>query len=64
MGVAHALGDGLLVEIEAGEIARIGGVAKTQVDGIGAIVDGRFQGRQAAGGADQFQRSGHAGGGG
>ena len=36
MGVAQALAGARGVEIEAGEVARIGGVAQAQVDGVGA----------------------------
>ena len=54
MGVFDALGDLLVVEIETGEVARVGIVAKTDVDGIGAIVDGRLEHRQIAGGTDEL----------
>ena len=42
-------------EVEAGEIARIGRVAKTQVDAVGAIVDRALECGQAAGRANEFE---------
>jgi hypothetical protein len=43
----------LAVEVEPGEVAGVGVVAKADVDRAGTVVDGGFQGRQAAGGADE-----------
>jgi len=54
MGVAHALVEGLVVEVEPAEIAGVGGVLEAEIDAIGAVIDGCFKGGQAAGGADQF----------
>jgi hypothetical protein len=39
----------LVIEIEAGEIARVGVVAVTEIDRVGAVVDRRLERRQAAG---------------
>jgi hypothetical protein len=44
----------LAVEIEAGEVARVGVVAVAEVDRVGAVVDCRLECRQAAGGTNQF----------
>ncbi|MEZ5608280.1 MAG: hypothetical protein R3E52_14475 [Burkholderiaceae bacterium] len=54
MGVGNAALYGGLVEVQAGKVARVGGVAQAQVDAVGAMVDGGLERRQAAGGADQF----------
>jgi hypothetical protein len=44
----------LVVEIEAGEIARVGVVAVAEIDRVGAVVDCRLERRQAAGGTNQL----------
>ena len=54
MGIAHAFAHGFGVEVQAGEVARIGGVLEAQVDTVCAIVDRRLERRQAACRADQF----------
>jgi hypothetical protein len=54
MGVTDAAVDGSLVKVQAGKIARIGSVAKAQVNTVGSVVDSGFQGRQAASRANQF----------
>ncbi len=56
MGIAQAFRGLRLVEVEAGKGARVGVVAKAHVDGIGAVVDGGLQRRQAARRADQIKR--------
>lgn len=56
MGVADGIGDGRFGKIQAGEVARIGRVAKAEVDAVGAVVDGGLPGRQAAGGTNEFER--------
>ena len=61
--VGNAAGNGGLVEIQARKIAGVGGVAQAQVDAARAMVHGGFQGGQAAGGADEFERGGVGGGG-
>jgi hypothetical protein len=38
--VGNAGLDGGLVEVQAGEVARVGGVAQAQVDAVGAAVNG------------------------
>jgi hypothetical protein len=48
VGVADAFGDRLLVEVEPGEVARVGVVAKAEIDVVGAVVDRRLERRQAA----------------
>jgi hypothetical protein len=60
VGVAHALGHGLVVEVEAAEVAGVGGVLETEIDAVGAVVDGGLEGGQAAGGADQFDGAGRS----
>lgn len=42
------------VKVEAGEMAGVGVVAETDVDGIGALSQGRLQGGQAARRTDQL----------
>ena len=32
-----------IIEIQASEVAGIGGVAKSDIDGIGAVIDRNFQ---------------------
>ena len=54
VGVSDAFGDAVAGEVEAGEVARVGGVFQAEIDGIGAVINGGFQGGQVAGGADQF----------
>jgi len=54
VGVADAFDDGFLVEIQAGEIARVGRVFQPHVNRVRAVVHGGFQGGQVAGGADEF----------
>ena len=39
MRIAQAFAGGRFVEIESGEIARVGVVAKSEVDAVGAAVD-------------------------
>lgn len=52
--VADAFAQGLVVEVEPGEIARVGVVPVAEVDRISAVVDCRLQGGQAAGWADEL----------
>ena len=54
MGVVDALDHGFVVEVQAGEIARVGVVLVAEIDGIGTVIDRRLEGRQAACGADEF----------
>lgn len=42
------------VEVEAGEMAGVGVVAEADVDGVGALAQGRLQGGQAARRTDQL----------
>ena len=58
--VADARRRAASVEVEAGEIARIGGVAKAEVDAVGAVVDRGLQRRQVAGRADRAPCGGAA----
>ena len=60
VGVAYAFDDGFLVEIQAGEIARVGRVFQPHVNRVRAVVHGGFQGGQVAGGADEFGDVFHA----
>jgi hypothetical protein len=48
VGVADAFGDRLVVEVEAGEVARVGVVAKAEIDVVGAVIDRRLERRKAA----------------
>ena len=68
VGVGDAFLDGFFVKVQASKVACVGGIAQAQVNAIGSAINGRFQGGQAAGGADQFrggsQGEGGAGGGG
>jgi len=43
----------LLVEVESGEVTGVGVVAKTDIDGIGALLDGGLERGQASCRADQ-----------
>ena len=52
--VVQSLTDLPLAEIQAGEMAGVGFVAKTDIYRIGAIIDGGFKRRQVAGRADEF----------
>ncbi len=54
VGIVDARGERRIVEIETREIARVGVVAQPRIDPVRAVVDGRFQRRQAARGADEF----------
>jgi hypothetical protein len=53
--VGEAGGERVAVEVQAREIARVGVVAQAEVYPVGAIVDGRSQGGQAARRTDQIQ---------
>ncbi|GAB1391090.1 hypothetical protein MASR1M6_32720 [Rubrivivax sp.] len=66
VGVAHALAHLRVVEVQAGEVARVGRVLEAQVDGVGTGVDGQRERTQRAGRADQRRLggSGHGMGGG
>jgi hypothetical protein len=48
VGVADALGDGLVVEVEPSEIARVGVVAEPEIDVVGAVIDRRLERCEAA----------------
>ena len=54
MGVAQTFSRARGVEVQAGEIARVGFVLETHVDPIGAVVHGRLERGQVASRADQF----------
>jgi hypothetical protein len=55
MGVTNAFAQLGVVEIQPGEIARVGVVLEAGVDAVGAVVHGGFQRRQGAGRADEFE---------
>jgi len=55
LGIADALAQRGLVEVAAGEVARVGVVLEAEVDRVGALVDGGLEGRQAAGRADELE---------
>ena len=57
MRVGNAIVHAALVEVQSLEIACVGGVAKTEVDSIGAGIDRRLQRGQIAGRADEFHES-------
>lgn len=59
MGIGDAFGGGFHVEIEAGEIAGVGGIFQTHVNSVCAAVDGGFQGGKIACGANQLRYFGH-----
>jgi hypothetical protein len=54
MRVTNAAVDGGLVEVQAGKVARICGVAKAKVNAVCAVVDGGFECWQAASRADEL----------
>jgi hypothetical protein len=56
-GIADALGEATVIEVQPREVARVGVIAEAAVHGIGAMVDRGFQCGQVAGRADKF----HAG---
>ena len=58
MGVAQALARARGIEVEPGEIARVGLVFEAHVDPVGAVVHGGLERGQVARRADQF-RNGH-----
>ena len=60
MGVANAFDEALLVEVEPGEVARVGVVAETQIDVVGTVIDGRLERRQAARRTHQLRFCGHS----
>jgi hypothetical protein len=59
MRIADALGDGDMVEVQAGKVARVGVVPETEVDRVCAVIDGGLQRGQAAGRTDQLRQSVH-----
>ncbi len=59
VGVTDAFGHGFLVEIQAGEIARIGVVPEAEIDGIGTVIDGSLEGWQAASRTNEFGQGAH-----
>jgi len=52
--IANALDHGLLVEVEAGKITRVGVVLVADIDSVRAMIDGRLERRQTASRADEF----------
>ena len=54
MGIVDPFDHGLAVEIQAGEITRVGVVFVAEIDRVRTVVDGRLQCRKAAGGTDEF----------
>ena len=54
MGVGDAVAHLRRIEVESGEVARVGGVLEAEIDTVGTVVDGSLEGRQAAGGADEL----------
>ena len=54
VGIGHGFGQLVLREVQAGKITRVGRVLEPAIDGVGAGIDGRAQGRRRTGGADQF----------
>jgi hypothetical protein len=57
-GRSDAFDHRLVIEIQAGEIARVGVVAVAEIDRVGAVVDRRLERRQAAGGTNQLGNCG------
>ncbi|MCY1375022.1 hypothetical protein D9M69_624020 [compost metagenome] len=55
--IGHTGGDGRVIKIQSGEVARVGGVAQAQVNAVGAVIHGGLERWQAACRADQV----HAG---
>ena len=54
VGVLDALDHRLLIEVEPGEIARVGVVLVAEIHRVSAIIDGSLEGGQAACGTDEF----------
>jgi hypothetical protein len=54
MGVINPLCNRLRIKIKPGEVPGVGGIPEPQVNAIGSVINRRFQGRQAARGANQF----------
>ena len=57
MRVANALADLRVVEVQAGEVARVGGVLQAEVDRVGPGVHRHLQRAQRAGRADELRRT-------
>ena len=58
-GVGDAGGGGFHIEIQAGEIARVGCVFQAEVNGVGTVIDGGFHCGEIAGGAHQLGDASH-----
>ena len=52
--VLDTLGSAFVVEVQAGKLTGVGAVFKTEVDSVGTVINGGFQGREAAGRAHKF----------
>ena len=55
VGVADAVPQRRVVEIQAAEIARVGLVAEAGIDAVGTVVHGGLECRQTAGRANEFE---------
>jgi hypothetical protein len=58
LGITDAFDQRLLIEIQAGKIARVGVVFQAQINAVGAVVHGSLQRRQTAGRTNQFKQRG------
>jgi len=58
VGIVDAVAHLHRIKVQTGKVARVGGVLEAEVDAVGAMVDGGLEGRQAAGGADEFDALG------
>ena len=59
--VAQAFDQCFAIEIQAGEIARVGAVLEAEINRIGTVIDRRFQRRQTACRTNQFRQTMHGG---
>jgi hypothetical protein len=54
MGVFNAFSGAFIIEVQAGKLTCVGAVFKTEIYGVGAVINGGFQGREAAGRTHKF----------
>src|SRR5690554_751533 len=54
VSILDAFGGSCFIEVQAGKLAGIGAVAKTEVDRVSTMVNSGPEGRQAASGTDKF----------
>src|SRR6056297_796331 len=54
VGVFNAFSCAFIIEVQSGKLTGVGAVFKTEIHGVGAVINGGFQGREAAGRAHKF----------